>query len=150
MKLETDDLKLDRRTLLERAARAALAVPAAAALGALAACGEGGGEPPAEPAPKPAAAPPPEPKAPAAAKPAEPAAEPAAEGGEDRLITEFPSNAVLVTTLKYVDDSPEAERNCGNCQLYTAGEGGRGKCALFQRGVVAEAGWCQSWAKKVV
>ena len=55
----------------------------------------------------------------------------------------------MVTGLQYVSKSVKADQNCGNCQLYTAGEAGTGKCMRFQQGLVAEAGWCISWAKKV-
>ncbi len=146
---ERDDLKLSRRELLGRAARAGLAVPAAAALGALAACGDGGGQPAAEApakAPEPTAGATPEPAEPPVPTPTQ-APEPAP--GAEALVTEIPSNATLVTTLGYVAASPNAEQRCGNCQLYTAGAGGRGKCALFQNGLVVETGWCRSWVQKV-
>ncbi|MEE2678869.1 MAG: high-potential iron-sulfur protein [Myxococcota bacterium] len=65
------------------------------------------------------------------------------------LITDIPANQPMVTALQYVAKSPKADQNCGNCQLYTAGEGGTGKCQLFVNGVVGEAGWCMSWAAKV-
>ena len=145
MKIEVDDVKLSRRELLGHAARATFALPAAAAFGAIAGCGEGGEKQAAESPEEPPGAKAPPPTPPASAKPA-PAA---AESGEERLVTEIPANATLVTSLKYVNASPEAEKRCGNCQLYTAGEGGRGKCTLFQSGLVAEAGWCQSWVAKV-
>ena len=67
----------------------------------------------------------------------------------EELITDIESNAAMVTGLQYVSKSVKADQNCGNCQLYTAGEAGTGKCMLFQQGLVAEAGWCISWAKKV-
>ena len=65
------------------------------------------------------------------------------------LVTEVEANAPMVTALQYVNESAKADQNCGNCQLYTAGEGGVGKCQLFATGDVKEAGWCMSWAQKV-
>lgn len=56
----------------------------------------------------------------------------------------------MVKNLKYVSKSPEAARNCANCQLYKAPAGGAacGGCQLFP-GPVAPGGWCASWAPKV-
>ena len=71
-----------------------------------------------------------------------------ARAGE-ALVTELPDNAPMVAALQYVNDSPKDDQNCGNCQLYTAGEAGTGKCQLFPTGLVAEAGNCASWAQKV-
>ena len=139
MKSIVDDVKLSRRQLLGHAARATLALPVA--VGSIAACGEGGGEQ--------AATSPAQPAAPKAPKPATPAPKPAAGPSESRLVTEVPAAATLVSSLKYVNASPEAEKRCANCQLYIAGEGGRGKCPLFPIGLVSETGWCQSWVKKV-
>ena len=65
------------------------------------------------------------------------------------LITDIESNAAMVTGLQYVAKSVKPDQTCGNCQLYTACDAGTGKCQLFAQGVVAEAGWCMSWVKKV-
>lgn len=67
----------------------------------------------------------------------------------EALVTDMPENAPMVAALQYVAVSTEEGKNCGNCQLYTAGEGGTGKCQLFPTGLVAEAGNCASWAQKV-
>jgi hypothetical protein len=65
------------------------------------------------------------------------------------LITEIEANTPMIQALQYVTTSAKPDQKCGNCQLYTAGEGGKGKCQLFQQGVVVEGGWCMSWAQKV-
>ena len=67
---------------------------------------------------------------------------------EAKLVTEFPENQPLIDTLKYVNQSTVEGRNCANCILYQGGEAPRGKCPLFQQGVVPAAGWCASWALK--
>lgn len=71
-----------------------------------------------------------------------------ARAGE-ALITDIPENAPMVAALQYVNESAKEGQNCGNCQLYTAGEAGTGKCQLFPTGTVKEAGWCASWVKKI-
>ena len=68
---------------------------------------------------------------------------------EGHLVTDVEANAPMVSALQYVPKSEKADQNCGNCQLYTATAEGMGKCQLFQEGLVAEAGWCMSWAQKV-
>lgn len=51
-----------------------------------------------------------------------------------------------VETLQYVDESPEEDKNCGNCQLYEKDKygDGCGDCNLLP-GPVAETGYCTSW-----
>jgi uncharacterized paraquat-inducible protein A len=51
--------------------------------------------------------------------------------------------------LRYVAQSPEAAKNCANCQLYKAPAqaGECGGCQLFA-GRVHPNGWCQSWVAK--
>lgn len=68
---------------------------------------------------------------------------------EGELVTEIEANAPMVAALQYVTQSEKADQKCGNCQLFTAGSDGKGKCQLFQQGLVTEAGWCMSWAQKV-
>lgn len=70
---------------------------------------------------------------------------------EDQLITEIEAAKPTAQALQYANESPKAAegQTCGTCQLYTAGEGGKGKCQLFPQGLVTEGGWCLSWAKKV-
>jgi hypothetical protein len=72
-----------------------------------------------------------------------------AEG--DQLVTEIAANKPVLDALQYTNESAKAAegQTCGTCQLYTAGEDGRGKCTLFPNGLVTEAGWCMSWAKIV-
>lgn len=69
-----------------------------------------------------------------------------AEGG--KLVTDIDMNAPLLEQLQYVNASERPGEQCGNCVLYTAGEGGLGKCAVLPEGHVKESGWCLSWAKK--
>jgi hypothetical protein len=68
---------------------------------------------------------------------------------EEKLVTEIPAVAATVQALQYKTQSDKPDQNCKNCQFYTAGAGGKGKCQLFTQGLVAEAGWCMSWTKKV-
>jgi hypothetical protein len=51
--------------------------------------------------------------------------------------------------LGYVHQSSMADKNCGNCKLYT-GEASKawGPCAIFPGQNVATAGWCQAWVAK--
>ena len=53
----------------------------------------------------------------------------------------------MVKSLNYVEESPEAKKNCANCQLYQEEKfgAGCGGCQLFP-GPVAEGGYCDSWA----
>jgi hypothetical protein len=144
--------RIDRREFFGigiGAAAALAALPAASLVSA----GCGSGEPDA-----PAGSPPTTPSEPAAppaaAAPEPPAPEPApqvadAGGSEGKLVTEVASAASLVSALQYVNESPKPDQKCGNCQLYTAGAGGRGKCQLFPEGLVAESGHCASWVAKV-
>lgn len=54
----------------------------------------------------------------------------------------------MVKSLQYVEESPEANKNCANCQLYVAEDYGEGcgGCTLFP-GPVAAQGYCNSWAQ---
>ena len=70
-----------------------------------------------------------------------------------KLVTEIDDEnvKVLVESLQYTNESTTEGQNCANCMLYTAAEGGRGKCTLFAAApdaYVAEKGWCASWSKK--
>ena len=69
-----------------------------------------------------------------------------AEGTQ--LVTEIPDQAPMVAALQYVNQSAKPDQKCLDCQFYTPGEGGKGKCQLFQKGLVTEGGWCASWVKK--
>ncbi len=52
-------------------------------------------------------------------------------------------------SLSYVQDSPQAERNCANCRLYTgAADSARGPCVIFPNQQVAAAGWCSAWVAR--
>ncbi len=65
------------------------------------------------------------------------------------LVTDIEAVKPTVAALQYVHESAKPDQNCLNCQFYTAGEGGAGKCQLFPQGLVKEGGWCMSWTKKV-
>ncbi|MFT4606468.1 MAG: hypothetical protein ACI9V8_001129 [Urechidicola sp.] len=56
-----------------------------------------------------------------------------------------PENA-QAKALEYSHQSSIAERNCGNCRLYT-GDASQdwGPCAIFPGQNVASAGWCKAW-----
>lgn len=120
----------DRRTFLRQGAAALLLLPAAAALSA---CGESAEQ---TPSPDPA---PPAPAPPAAAAPAPP---------DDAPVTAFAANAALVTTLQYVSEGSDPQKICSGCQLYTAVDGSKGRCTLFQQGLVAAKGHCTSWIQR--
>ena len=55
----------------------------------------------------------------------------------------------MVKSLQYVEESPEADKNCANCSLYQQEKygSGCGGCTLFP-GPVAAEGYCTSWAPK--
>jgi hypothetical protein len=63
-------------------------------------------------------------------------------------ITAHEANKPIISAVQYVEKSTTEGQMCSGCILYTAGEGGRGKCGLFQQGTVAAEGWCTSWAAK--
>lgn len=71
-----------------------------------------------------------------------------ASAHDDVLVNEIAENAALVQALAYVNESAVAGANCANCALYLGGDAPKGKCGLFQKGVVAAAGHCTSWSKK--
>ena len=53
----------------------------------------------------------------------------------------------MVKSLQYVEESPEENKNCANCQLYQEAkyDNGCGGCQLFP-GPVTKNGYCTSWA----
>jgi hypothetical protein len=53
----------------------------------------------------------------------------------------------MVKSLQYVEETPEPDKNCANCQLYQKDkyDNGCGGCQLFP-GPVTENGYCNSWA----
>lgn len=55
----------------------------------------------------------------------------------------------MVGSLNYVEESPQAEKNCANCSLYQKEQygSGCGGCQLFP-GPVNAQGYCDSWAPK--
>ena len=70
-------------------------------------------------------------------------------GAEDeQMVTEIAENAPLLQALGYVAKSPIPESHCGNCAVYLGGDAPKGKCALFQKGLVSAEGHCSSWSKK--
>lgn len=72
----------------------------------------------------------------------------AARADDTKLVTEIPENAAIVSGIQYVHESPNPDKLCSGCVLYTAGENNRGKCTLFPNGVVEAGGYCISWAAK--
>jgi len=75
-------------------------------------------------------------------------ARPLRAADEQPLVTEIPANQAMVSALRYVNESTTAGQACAGCVLYQAGASGRGKCGLFQQGVVDARGWCGSWTAK--
>ncbi len=71
-----------------------------------------------------------------------------AETEAEGLATEYAENEMLLKGIGFVAESEKEGQQCANCMLYTAGEGGRGKCQIVQKGLVPEGGWCLSWAAK--
>ncbi len=54
----------------------------------------------------------------------------------------------LRQTLKYVDKSPESDKNCENCNFFKpAGKDKCGSCTLV-KGPIHPMGHCTSWAAK--
>ena len=64
------------------------------------------------------------------------------------LVTDLPENAPILSATQYVNETAQPGKNCGNCILYQAGDGGRGKCPIFAKGSVPENAWCISWSPK--
>jgi hypothetical protein len=71
-----------------------------------------------------------------------------ARAEEEALVNEVADNAALVQALSYVNQSPVEGANCSNCAIYLGGSATKGKCGLFQKGVVLSTGHCASWSKK--
>lgn len=52
----------------------------------------------------------------------------------------------MVKSLQYVEETPQEEKYCSNCQLFQEGKfDGCGGCQLFP-GPVTDNGYCNSWA----
>lgn len=52
----------------------------------------------------------------------------------------------LRNTSAYVDASPQADKHCSNCSLFTAGaEGSCGTCTVL-KGPIHPDGYCNLWA----
>jgi hypothetical protein len=69
----------------------------------------------------------------------------------------YKHNAEQVDVAKFPKRAGEQgkKQKCVNCMFYSQGgqkidgkDGTWGKCTLFPTGLVAEAGWCNSWAIK--
>jgi hypothetical protein len=71
-----------------------------------------------------------------------------ARADDTKLVTEIPENAAIVSGIQYVNESPNPDKLCSGCVLYTPGENDRGKCTMFPNGVVKAGGYCISWAAK--
>jgi hypothetical protein len=50
--------------------------------------------------------------------------------------------------LAYTEHSTEADKHCGNCNLYQGGTAASGPCPIFPGKEVVATGWCKSWVKK--
>ena len=79
-----------------------------------------------------------------------PAETPTAEGftcTDTSGLTE--AEVTMRTQLQYVDESPDPEKLCSNCALYTAApaEGQCGGCTVV-KGPIHPDGYCTSWAPK--
>lgn len=59
------------------------------------------------------------------------------------------SQKKMRTTLKYTGDSPYPDKNCSNCNFFTAPENGKscGTCSIVP-GPINAKGHCTSWVKK--
>ena len=44
--------------------------------------------------------------------------------------------------------SPGESQRCGTCALFTATDGGKGSCRLFNGKGVPESGWCNGWTAR--
>jgi hypothetical protein len=71
-----------------------------------------------------------------------------ARAQDEKLVTDIPENAAIVSGIQYVNESPYPDKQCKNCVLYTAKDDAVGKCTLFPNGVVKGTGHCASWAAK--
>ena len=53
------------------------------------------------------------------------------------------------TSMQYVDSTPQPDKTCDNCQLYTVGQANAcGTCTVVKGPIHPKAG-CTSWAEKV-
>jgi hypothetical protein len=71
-----------------------------------------------------------------------------ARAEEEVLVDAIAENAALIKAISYVNQSVAEGKNCGNCALYLGGAAPKGRCGLFQKGVVPTTGHCVSWIKK--
>jgi hypothetical protein len=71
-----------------------------------------------------------------------------ARAQDEKLVTDMPEHAALVTGLQYANQSPYPDKQCKGCVLYTAKDDAHGKCTLFPTGLVSATGHCASWAAK--
>ncbi|MDJ0788678.1 MAG: high-potential iron-sulfur protein [Myxococcota bacterium] len=71
-----------------------------------------------------------------------------ASAEDEPLVTDIPANSVIITSLEYVNQSPNPEQICANCVLYQGPAEGSGKCGLFREGRVPAQAWCKSWVAK--
>jgi len=73
---------------------------------------------------------------------------PAARADDTAWVSDIPANESLLRGVQYVAQTEKPDQRCGNCVLYQPRGEARGKCALFQQGVVPEEAWCLSWSPK--
>ncbi len=63
--------------------------------------------------------------------------------------TQLQERRAVTKSLRYVTESPRADRNCENCQLYIPWSGQAcGGCQIFP-GPVAPRGYCETWAANI-
>ena len=63
-------------------------------------------------------------------------------------VPQLDPNDPQAKALSYVHASPQSDRVCANCQLYTgAADSEWGPCAIFPGKLVAAGGWCSAWVE---
>lgn len=62
----------------------------------------------------------------------------------------YKHNAAKVDTAKFAKKAGPGgdKQTCENCQFYTAKSSEWGDCQIIRGGLVAKAGWCNSWQQK--
>lgn len=71
-----------------------------------------------------------------------------ARAEDEALVSDLPGNEALLRGVQYVSKSVRDGQRCESCVLYQPRGGSRGKCALFQAGLVPAEAWCISWSPK--
>lgn len=59
-----------------------------------------------------------------------------------------PAEITTRQSQQYTDDSPHADKQCGNCNFFTAGQANQcGSCTVI-KGQIHPEGYCNLWAAK--